>query len=65
MNFAWKFILPMCLLNLFVAVAWRFMVDGWLRWMVCSAILIAAYSALGWSEMRRGKIGPRSYRYAE
>jgi NADH-quinone oxidoreductase subunit H len=65
MNFAWKFVLPMCLLNLFVAAAWRFMGDGWLRWVVCSAVLIVAYSALGWSEMRKGKIGPRSYRYAE
>jgi NADH-quinone oxidoreductase subunit H len=65
MNFAWKFILPICLLNLFVAAAWRFMGEGWLRWVVCSAVLIAAYVALGLTEMRRGKIRPRSYRYAE
>ena len=32
MNFAWKFVLPMCLLNLFVAALWRFMGEGWLRW---------------------------------
>jgi NADH-quinone oxidoreductase subunit H len=65
MNFAWKFVLPMCLLNLFVAGAWRFMGDGWLRWVVCSAILIAAYVGLGLGGLRRGKIGPRRYRYAE
>jgi NADH-quinone oxidoreductase subunit H len=65
MNFAWKFVLPMCLLNLFIAGAWRFMGEGWLRWVVCSAVLIAAYGALGWSEMRKGKIGPRRYSYAE
>jgi NADH-quinone oxidoreductase subunit H len=65
MNFAWKFVLPMCLLNLMVAALWRFMGDGWLRWVICSVILIGAYAALGWGEMRRGKIGPRSYRYAE
>jgi len=65
MNFAWKFVLPMCLLNLFVAGAWRFMGDGWLRWVVCSAVLIVAYVGLGWSEMRTGRIGPRRYRYAE
>jgi len=39
------------------------------RWLaavvVCSAILLLAYAAMGWGEMRRGKIGPRSYRYAE
>jgi NADH-quinone oxidoreductase subunit H len=65
MNFAWKFVLPLCLLNLMVAGLWRFMGDGWLRWVICSVILIGAYTALGWGEMRRGKIGTRSYRYAE
>jgi NADH-quinone oxidoreductase subunit H len=65
MNFAWKFVLPMCLLNLLVAALWRFLGDGWPRWVVCSAILIAAYVGLGLLEMRRDKIGPRSYRYAE
>jgi NADH-quinone oxidoreductase subunit H len=65
MNFAWKFVLPMCLLNLMVAAVWRFMGDGWLRWLVCSAILILAYAGMGWSELRKKHIGPRSYRYAE
>jgi hypothetical protein len=40
MNFAWKFVLPLCLLNLMVAALWRFLGDGWLRWVVCSAILL-------------------------
>jgi NADH-quinone oxidoreductase subunit H len=65
MNFAWKFVLPMCLINLLVTGLWRFMDDGWLRWIVCSAILIAAYSGMGLAEMRRQRLGPRSYRYAE
>jgi len=65
MNFAWKFVLPMCLLNLMVAGLWRFMGDGWQRWVICSVILIMAYTAMGWGEMRRGKIGPRSYRNAD
>jgi NADH-quinone oxidoreductase subunit H len=65
MNFAWKFVLPMCLLNLLVAGLWRFLGDGWARWAVCSVILIGAYGAMGWGEMRRKHIGPRSYRYAE
>jgi NADH-quinone oxidoreductase subunit H len=55
----------MCLLNLMVAGLWRFMGDGWQRWVICSVILIMAYTAMGWGEMRRGKIGPRSYRYAD
>jgi NADH-quinone oxidoreductase subunit H len=65
MNFAWKFVLPMCLVNLLAAGLWRFMGDGWLRWVVCSTILIAAYAGMGFAEMRRQRLGPRSYRYAE
>ncbi|MGO9777655.1 MAG: NADH-quinone oxidoreductase subunit NuoH [Terracidiphilus sp.] len=65
MNFAWKFVLPMCLLNLIVAALWRFLGQGWLRWVICSVILMGVYAAMGWGELHRGKIGPRSYRYAE
>jgi NADH-quinone oxidoreductase subunit H len=65
MNFAWKFVLPMTLLNLIVAAIWRFMGEGWLRWVVCSAILIAVYVIAGRTGMRMRKFGPRSYRYAE
>jgi NADH-quinone oxidoreductase subunit H len=65
MNFAWKFVLPMCLLNLMVAAVWRFMDNYWLRWVVCSAILLLAYEGLGMAELRKKNIGPRSYRYVE
>jgi NADH-quinone oxidoreductase subunit H len=65
MNFAWKFVLPICLLNLLVAALWRFLGVGWPQWVVCSAILIVAYVSLGMGEMRRMRLGPRSYRYAE
>ena len=65
MNFAWKFVLPMTLLNLLVAGLWRFLGDGWLRWVVCSAILLVAYVIGGRTGMRRKQFGPRSYRYAD
>lgn len=65
MNFAWKFVLPMTLLNLMVAAVWRFMGHGWERWAVCSAILALAYVGMGRWEMRREHFGPRRYRYAE
>jgi NADH-quinone oxidoreductase subunit H len=65
MNFAWKFVLPMTLLNLLVAGLWRFLGDGWIRWVVCSAILALAYVLVGRAEMLRKHYGPRSYRYAE
>jgi len=65
MNFAWKFVLPLCMLNLMVAALWRFLGDGWERWVYCSAILLVAYAGLGWDGMRRKQFGPRKYRYAE
>jgi NADH-quinone oxidoreductase subunit H len=65
MNFAWKFVLPLTLVNLFVAAAWRFMGDGWLRWVVCSAVLIAVYGLMARAGMSREHLGPRKYRYAE
>jgi NADH-quinone oxidoreductase subunit H len=65
MNFAWKFVLPMTLLNLLVAALWRFMDGGWLRWVVCSAILLGVYVFVGRFQMKRKHYGPRSYRYAE
>ncbi len=65
MNFAWKFVLPFTLLNLFVTALWRFLGEGWLRWAVCSAILVAAWALMGRVGMRRKHFGPRSYRYAE
>ena len=43
MNFAWKFVLPFTLLDLLVTALWRFMGEGWARWVVCTAILVAAY----------------------
>jgi len=65
MNFAWKFVLPFTLLNLMVTALWRFLGDGWERWIFCSAILIAAYVLMGRVGMYREHFGPRRYRYAE
>ena len=65
MNFAWKFVLPFTLFNLFVAGIWRFMGEGWLRWVVCSAILLAVYTLMAKVGMKREHFGPREYRYAE
>jgi NADH-quinone oxidoreductase subunit H len=65
MNFAWKFVLPFTLLTLVDAAVWRFMGHGWLRWIVCAAIVVIPYITMGRWGMRRRKIAPRSYRYAE
>ncbi len=65
MNFAWKFVLPFTLLNLLVTALWRFMGEGWQRWVVCTVILAAAYVVMGRLQMRSQHFGRRSYRYAE
>jgi NADH-quinone oxidoreductase subunit H len=64
MNFAWKFVLPFTLLILVDVAVWRFMGEGWLRWILCSAIVVIAYVAMGRMGLGK-KIAPRSYRYAE
>ena len=51
--------------NLFVAGIWRFMGEGWLRWVVCSGILLAVYTFMAKVGMKREHFGPRDYRYAE
>ena len=65
MNFAWKFVLPFTLLDLLVTALWRFLGEGWERWVICTAILAAAYVLMGRVGLRHRHIGPRSYRYAE
>jgi NADH-quinone oxidoreductase subunit H len=65
MNFAWKFVLPMTLLNLMVTALWHFLGEGWERWVYCSAILVLVYVFMGRVEMRSEHFGPRRYRYAE
>jgi NADH-quinone oxidoreductase subunit H len=65
MNFAWKFVLPLTLVNLFVTALWHILGQGWVRWLFCPAILIGIFVLMGQIGMRRGKIGPRRYRYAD
>ena len=66
MNFAWKFMLPMALLNIVVTGLWHFTgLAGWnivVRWIVCAGILIIPYLLLG--RAFKAKVGQREYRYA-
>jgi NADH-quinone oxidoreductase subunit H len=39
--------------------------EGWLRWVVCSAILAVAWVLMTRVGMREEHFGPRRYRYAE
>lgn len=65
MNFAWKFMLPLALVNIVVAGIWHFMGSGGLRWLVCGAVIAAAYVLLGRGLMQHQHLGKRIYRFAE
>jgi NADH-quinone oxidoreductase subunit H len=65
MNFAWKFMLPLALINILVAGVWHFMAADWERWLVCGAMIAAAYVLLGRGLMKNQKLGKRIYRFAE
>jgi NADH-quinone oxidoreductase subunit H len=68
MGFAWKFMLPMTLINIVVAGLWRFSREWQIplslgvRWVVCAAVLAIAYYAFG--RAFQPHFGPRTYRYA-
>jgi NADH-quinone oxidoreductase subunit H len=65
MNFAWKFMLPMALLNLLVAGVWRFMPAGLSRWLVCSLLVVGPCLLLSQVLFNPTRLGRRTYRYGD
>jgi NADH-quinone oxidoreductase subunit H len=69
MNFAWKFMLPMTLINLFVAALWHYsglwgLPGGYVsRWLIAAAALVVPYVAFGRAFQPR--YAARTYRFAE
>jgi NADH-quinone oxidoreductase subunit H len=64
MNFAWKFMLPMSLINIMGAGVWHFMAPGVVRWIVV-AVGIAGSCILLSQQLKRGKqVAVRKYRFA-
>ena len=69
MGFAWKFMLPLSILNILVAgFAWhaeqldnKFITV--ITWVISLAVLYGAASGL--NQLNRGKVRPREYKYAE
>jgi NADH-quinone oxidoreductase subunit H len=64
MNFAWKFMLPMALLNLVTTGLWHFLPQGVLRWFVCGILVVVPYVLLG-RGLQGWKPEKRVYRFAE
>jgi NADH-quinone oxidoreductase subunit H len=65
MGFAWKFMLPMSLINILVTGIWHLMPPGVGRWIVCSILIAGPYIGLGRGLLEHSKVGKRTYRYAE
>ncbi|MEI9978630.1 MAG: NADH-quinone oxidoreductase subunit NuoH [Edaphobacter sp.] len=65
MNFAWKFMLPMALIDLVTAGVWHFLPQGALRWFVCGALVVVPYVLLSRWLMQGWKLEKRVYRFAE
>jgi len=65
MNLAWKFMLPMALMNIAVAGLWHFSAPGAARWAACALLIAGAYLVLGRALFTGAHLGRRVYRYAE
>jgi NADH-quinone oxidoreductase subunit H len=64
MNFAWKFLLPMTLVNVVAAAVWHFTAH-WnfaARWLISAAVIIGPYLLL--SRGFQSRVAKRVYRYA-
>jgi len=65
MNFAWKFMLPMALINILAAGLWHFLPPGLVRWAICSVTVAGPYVMLGRALFENKQLAKRTYRYAE
>jgi len=65
MNFAWKFMLPLALINIVTAAIWHFMAPGIARWLVSSILVAGPYVMLGRSLTAGNHVHKRTYRFAE
>ena len=64
MNFAWKFMLPLSLINIFAAGVWHYMPAGISRWFVVTLIVALACILLSRGLRRNKWFHVRTYRFA-
>lgn len=65
MNFAWKFMLPLALINLVTAGCWHYIAPGFVRWFVCGLMVVGPYCLLGRALVGKDKSTKRVYRFAD
>ncbi len=65
MNFAWKFMIPLALVNIFVAGLWRYLEPAWLRWLIGVPLIAGPYVLLGRALVAHQRIGKRVYKYGD
>jgi len=65
MNFAWKFMLPMALVDILAAGVWKFMPEGLERWVVVALIVLGPYLLIGRALFQSKHLSKRTYRYAD
>ena len=65
MGFAWKFMLPMALVNIVAAGIWHFAPPGFTRWIICLVVVAGPYVLLARGLAEHSNIRKRQYRYAE
>lgn len=64
MNFAWKFMLPMCVVNFLVAIVWRFLNPGIWRVLICFTLIAVPYAILARALAGRREFRKRTYQFA-
>jgi NADH-quinone oxidoreductase subunit H len=64
MNFAWKFMLPMSLINILGAGIWHYMPAGLSRWLVVSLLVVVSCILLSRGLRRNKWFHVRTYRFA-
>jgi NADH-quinone oxidoreductase subunit H len=64
MNFAWKFMLPLALINIVATAIWRFTPGLGFKWLLSGTVLLVAYLLLGEGLSKKAGLKKREYRYA-
>jgi len=69
MAFAWKFLLPLSIINIFISgIAWHLQGQGAVVaagvWVVASLVILYV-TAVGLNKLNRAEVKPRKYKYAE